>query len=1096
MFTKSLLVSHDGVNVFGCGNWTTPCRTLRYAVLISTSGDEILIDHAQKKPYEECDNFPRSTSVIQLDKSLSFTGVNGTAVVQCKKWFRLFIINSTSNLRVVRIVMSNMVLSTSYTLIHCEKGSRFQLLLHRCVFRNYYFAISAKLNIHCSIGVFNCTFDGNTHSSIVTSCRNLTAQLVGNTFLISPVNLRTVSDSKNIRWQLIEVLVSRCGFCGEQKLLCTAPLTISPSAAFVNITVELSVFKEQKGKCPSSRVNVLHIHGVYSKTRKQTIINLHKLSFENNYCTGAMVRLIPVYVRGTVFKVAITNSLFRNTTSALYVRFYGTRAGSIAGDGIFLSNNTFLNTYKASMNPWFNIHLGNGKYRISNCNFINNIGGDNPYDAVIRVNSAHAIVAIFKDCYFENSHARSSSTQIFAENNHRLLFYNNNTMNMTRLNKERSIITFTSNKPSGGARNLRLRGDLKVLCPYGYVIASNKYCQEAKNKKYIECAYFSVSCKLCPRNTYSITRAVLHNNITSQIQCHDCVKGGQCFEGILTAKPDFWGYKINQTVRFLRCPRDYCCEENDCESYDSCHGNRTGAICGECRQNMSESLFSTECLPNHKCGSDVVWPLAFCYCTVYLLFFLYHEEIVGFVKKLAFLSRRREENQNPSEHASNRSHRSSGMLKILFYYYQVVRLFRNSVDSYRHETFVDRIGNVVSKAFNFIVAGLSSFECPFPNLHPVEKQVILHSVGYVLLGFLGVLYILTMSLALLNRSRRSQRQAIEMDINATTINQTPKADKSCFTSRIASSFTYISLLMYASSTQLCLSLLHCVPVGDKQVLFLDGNIKCYQTFQYFLLAYMISSILPFCLVPVLGSYLLKSGLIGIKQFCVACIFPLPFCSFWTYLLLKDWLYQRRYDCLEQDLDVIVREEIFGGERNSEGVVAAINGNTSSILRVLLGPFRTHKSLKWFQGCPIPWEGFLTFRRLTLIIVLTFIYDNRLKMIVVLTLCVAILIFHMYVQPFHSRRDNLLETLSLWSHVVLCGLTMIKILCHGSEFASMSNFSLLKVFDLVENILIISPMAVILFVVLFSLVIRLVLAFRCCMQFVHRSILKFCVRQAN
>jgi hypothetical protein len=117
--------------------------------------------------------------------------------------------------------------------------------------------------------------------------------------------------------------------------------------------------------------------------------------------------------------------------------------------------------------------------------------------------------------------------------------------------------------------------------------------------------------------------------------------------------------------------------------------------------------------------------------------------------------------------------------------------------------------------------------------------------------------------------------------------------------------------MYASTAQLCLSLLHCVPIGDRYVLFLDGNIKCYQTFQYFLLSYMISSILPFCLVPVLGSYLLKVDRIGVKQFCAACIFPLPFCCFWMYLLLKGRRCmgnQGNYNTIEQNNNAVMHEQ--------------------------------------------------------------------------------------------------------------------------------------------------------------------------------------------
>ena len=718
----------------------------------------------------------------------------------------LFRIQSTT-WNPTKIFISNLVLSTSDILISCEKDFncfRFQLLLYQCVFRKYYTAVSAKSTTFCSINVFNSRFHGGTSSSsIVTSCRNLTAQLVGNTFLTSPVTLRTFADSKQVRWQFTEVFVSRCDFYGQQKQKCNALFSMSSSSAVVNVTVELSVFRDQMGDCQGSRVSTLDIHGTEFRKRRQTIINLNKLTFENNYCTGAIVRLIPVYIRGTVFKVGIKNSVFKNTTSALYILFKGQNS-RLKGPNLVLSNNTFLKGYITPPRYWPFIRLGNGKYLISQCNFVDNTGGTNPYDAVIFVRSDKPVVVIFEDCYFENSQASSSSTQIFAENMHKVFFYNNNTINVTRLNKERSIITFTANRPIGGARNLRLRGDLNVLCPVGYVVAFNKYCQEARNKKYIECAYFSVSCKLCPRNTYSITRAVLHNNITNQIQCHDCVNGGQCIEGTLTAKPNFWGYKMNRSVRFLQCPRDYCCDANHCKSYNSCHGNRTGTMCGKCPQDMSESLFSTDCLPNDKCASDVVWPLAFCFCAAYLVFFLYHEEIVKLIKKLAFLPRRRDEHRNHSEPNHNRSSKGSGMLKLLFYYYQVVRLFRNSVGSHQHETFVDTLENVVGKVFNFIVVGLSSLECPFPNLHPVKKQVILHSVGYALLGLLGVLYIFTTSIFLLKRSRRPQSQAIEQNISAPTMNQQPRACNSCFISRIVSAFTYISLLMYASSTQLCL----------------------------------------------------------------------------------------------------------------------------------------------------------------------------------------------------------------------------------------------------------------------------------------------------
>jgi cbb3-type cytochrome oxidase subunit 3 len=351
-------------------------------------------------------------------------------------------------------------------------------------------------------------------------------------------------------------------------------------------------------------------------------------------------------------------------------------------------------------------------------------------------------------------------------------------------------------------------------------------------------------------------------------------------------------------------------------------------------------------------------------------------------------------------------------------------------------------------------------------------------------------------------------------IATTRSNRNDRAKKSV-SQRIASAFTYISLLMYASSTQLCLSLLHCVPVGDNQVLFLDGNIKCYQTFQYFLLGYMISSILPFCLVPVLGSYLLKFGRIGVKQFCAACMFPLPFCCYWLYLLLKECRcgFQReRYNTIEENDDAIRSEhgndeiQSLGSEeitftsstdRNettstrSESPVCTDSNEVSStrsesaVLKVLLGPFRPHQAFMCFPSSHIPWEGFLIFRRLVLIIVLTFVYDIQLRLFVALILCVAILIFHMFVYPFQRKSDNVLESFSLGTHVVLCGSTLIKALYYGEDYSSFSNR--FPVLNVIENILILAPLSVIMIIVVVSIAIKLVFALKLCVLVVIRKV---------
>ena len=256
---------------------------------------------------------------------------------------------------------------------------------------------------------------------------------------------------------------------------------------------------------------------------------------------------------------------------------------------------------------------------------------------------------------------------------------------------------------------------------------------------------------------------------------------------------------------------------------------------------------------------------------------------------------------------------------------------------------------------------------------------------------------------------------------------------------------------------------------------------------------MISSILPFCLVPVLGSYVLKLGRIGVMQYCAAYIFPLPFCCFWTYLLLKSH-FCNRGKIIEQDNNRIRDEqrnseiENLSGEDvhvvSSEENVATPGKNASAILSILLGPFRSHQTFVFCPASSIPWEGFLIFRRLVLIIVLTVVYDIQLRLFVALTVCVMISIVHTFVYPFQRKRDNVLESFSLGAHVVLCSSTLIKTLYYGEEYSFSKSFPLLW---WTENVLIVAPLSIIMIVIILCFVARLAFCLKFCTSALIQSV---------
>ena len=1097
MTINSLFVSHHGDDLKHCGNWSMPCRTVRQAVKMSNDGDEIYIDYSQGRPYMECENKTQSTCTIELPKSVSFYGINGKPEIQCRKCNKFFIITSPS-FNTTRIKFVNLVLLNSNIEIGAKAST--ELVYQNMLVRDNVYALYSKYSTDCSIKIFNSSFELNHNSvrGIYLRCTNLTVHINSGSFKLTPLFFTNIAN-KPTRGIKTEILVQNSTFDGKKINNCAPLLAIKPFAAIYNVTIIDSVFKDHFANCTSphddNQFSTVQISDDYSDVRKITSILLSNLLFENNYNNWASLSLIAGYLGYTAVDVMIKKSTFRNNSAALRVssRCFDKPWWSAKPATIILENNTFLRNFAKMVkgNAAAAINFDHVTSRVFSCRFFDNKPGPSPYTGVVTISRKAKVT--FLNSYFENRQTKEQANQLFASANQPVHFRGKNTFNLVVLEGSQTVF---ARVPTSLRIGLIIKTNFKILCPQGYKVNSQRECTNTK-KEYV-CHYINVRCEQCPTKTYTLERGKFIFNNSNNIQCQKCPRGGDCNSGLVRAKPNFWGYKTKMKIIFDQCPPGYCCNTEDCTTYDSCHGNRTGTLCGQCSDGMSESLFSTQCITNTECSLNYFFIFATTAMLVlYLVFFLYHKEIVKilqtslFSKRLSFSINNRNDQRNNFPSADN-TFSSSGMVKIFFYYYQVCYLLRSSVASPRKGQYIHIFENVISRVANMVLVGLPSINCPLKDLRAFPKTVILHSVGYCLLCFLCLLYLINTLFFILRRFRDNGRTELQY-ITTTRSDHRSNTSKSSFSQRVASAFTYISLLMYASSAQLCLSLLHCVPIGDNQVLFLDGNIKCYQTFQYFLLAYMISSIIPFCLVPVLGSYLLKFGRIGVKQFCAACIFPLPFCCFWLYLLLKDCRCgnQGTYNTIEES-DNEERCQQSNNETQSlssdEITFVSLDRDETSrselaILRVLLGPFRLNQAFMCFPSSHIPWEGFLIFRRLVLIIVLTFVYDIQLKLFLALTLCVGILILHMLVNPFQRKRDNVLESFSLGTHVVLCGLTLIKALYYGEEYSFTESFPVLNV---IENILIVAPLSIIMIVVMLSIAIKLALGLKLCILFLIRN----------
>ena len=97
------------------------------------------------------------------------------------------------------------------------------------------------------------------------------------------------------------------------------------------------------------------------------------------------------------------------------------------------------------------------------------------------------------------------------------------------------------------------------------------------------------------------------------------------------------------------------------------------------------------------------------------------------------------------------------------------------------------------------------------------------SLGFLLLIFIGLLFIAWKVIIAFERTRLYSKPlyldtVLQNDDTSVDFQDENHKTGLSFKCRIASAFTRISLLMYSSTAQLCLSLLHCVPIEDHEVL--------------------------------------------------------------------------------------------------------------------------------------------------------------------------------------------------------------------------------------------------------------------------------------
>ena len=603
------------------------------------------------------------------------------------------------------------------------------------------------------------------------------------------------------------------------------------------------------------------------------------------------------------------------------------------------------------------VHLSNGHATFQNCTFLNNLvqvlGGHIHTD----VQSTNLFIwdCVFNQTLFKVGNENYSAGAFFIDTQSKGSLDIQNTSLTANYPENHDVLIRKTN-----GREVNLDNLTTLTCPVGSQIKVLYF--QIKLEPQTTVTILEVRCLACEGNTYSLNRGRAFGlQEGPEFPCLSCPYGANCTQNIVS-EPNFWGFKYNpSTLKFITCPYGYCSSphEADFPEYDSCQGNRSGTLCGHCKESHTETLYSASCAPSSECKDHWIWPVGLIYVSIMALFFTFKPPIVPWMKRQILWFQKHDPANQDEEF-------DRGYLKIVFYFYQAANLLLVS-DSTLH-ILKTEIWEPVIGLFNFqqniSPVSTTGVICPFPGLNAVTKRLLLASPVFGTMFMIAVFYMLHWG------SKKIQcREAPSVGPYIGGILQT-------------------ILLGYATMTSVTFDLLNCVPIRSEKRLFYDGNIACFQPWQFLFVAFVFVFVVPFLFVLMWGSFKLYRGTVSVANFLLACCLPLPILLYWAYIAL---IYRAR--------PLVRLGEQPAGQASTKILVE----------RVLYDPFKRPEEGSKFS---LSWEGVMIAWRLILIVLNAFIDDPLSRLLVMTSFCVLFLLLHCIAQPFRDGIANTVETISL------------------------------------------------------------------------------------
>ena len=795
---------------------------------------------------------------------------------------------------------------------------------------------------------------------------------------------------------------------------------------------------------------------------KNSIVDVTNTTFVDNFCNAIYVSSTTPSLLFIYDSAFVRNRNIDGKGGIVIIGFYNKQ--SMDYFDVRISGVLFQENIGSSSSV---LTVASGKVLLKNCTFLNNfvhfLGG-----VVFSHEDASVTLAILHTIFRQTFHkivinntkefVATSFVRLFSA---RKLFITNTTLDQQTKSNDPLIFV-----PAGN--DIIMDNSSLSYCPLGQAIEESDYQYIMKNRS-DSLIGLTFSCKACDYNFYSLQRGTARGfTVVEGFQCLPCPRGANCVP-VIKSKNNYWGYHASSNppkLAFTICPFGYCkSPQFNGTEYNACQGKRSGVMCGICSQGYTEALWSTYCTSVEDCNDHWYWVLflALVFSMAIILVFKppfvsYCTRQILWFKNSSHTAKAQDEHELTSslsvgeetvqanislsviEERKQDKRQFSRFVEIIFYFYQIAQLLRSS--SSLKEFFDTQFLEPVLGFFNFQPSFTKQgFLCPFPGLTPETKLVF--KIGPVL-GTLIAIFLIYSLHSLICRMKGTVRPVIAPYLQASI--------KTIF-------------LGYATLATVSISLIRCVFVAGENRWFYNGNIICYQWWQYASYAFITVFVIPFTLVLVLVSFKLYHDKITARQFIMGIIFPLPF------LLLS----------------------LFHIACPSVVASAEENQNVNALKEMLLAPYRQPDDSS--KRGVVYWQSVLIARRFVLVLIFCIVTEPSIRLFCMTIACAFVFGCHLQVNPFQNSMANNLESLSLFCLIILGLVNLFKSVFVGYEQnVKGSLITVLKVFQWLEAVMLGLFPAVLFLLLTFAVISFLVRVLFVCCRLMFNFFIRSCVQR--